>query len=106
MIIFESMFIDISKDFKSSDNNYELKSFSLDDDISFSKWEDVDNFLREYSDRMGFNCHRKLISMDVNGNVTLTKFRCTEVNYDPEIPLTKFSRFLECNWYITFCHSK
>ncbi|CAH1761556.1 6326_t:CDS:10 [Entrophospora sp. SA101] len=101
---FEKLWNYISKDFKSSENNYSLKTLNLNYDTSFSKWEDVEKFFKEYGNKLGFNCHRRLILTDTNGNVTLAKFKCTEVDYDPKI--TKFSRFSPCEWSATLSHSR
>lgn len=97
-------FLDISKDFKCISLN-NISPFVLKTGTLFISWEIVENFFEHYGHVVGFNCQKKSIVKDVNGNIQSLTYACMEGKFFNK-KNNKHKKIVPCEWKITISYIK
>ncbi|CAB5194356.1 unnamed protein product [Rhizophagus irregularis] len=101
---FEKIWDYISKDFKCISLN-NISPFVLKTGTLFISWEIVENFFEHYGHVVGFNCQKKSIVKDVNGNIQSLTYACMEGKFFNK-KNNKHKKIVPCEWKITISYIK
>ncbi|CAG8509980.1 15883_t:CDS:10 [Funneliformis mosseae] len=97
---FEKLWNYISKDFKCESSSNNISPFVLETGALFFSWESVENYFEHYGHAYGFNCQKRSIIKDLNGNVRSLTYACMEAQ------TARHRIMMLCEWRITLSSIK
>jgi hypothetical protein len=82
-----------------------ISPFVLKTGALFISWEFVEKFFEHYRHVVGFNCQKRSIVKDVNGNVQSLTYACMEGRFFSK-KNNKHKKIVPCEWKITLSYIK